>query len=84
MIVYVARLIELIGGLFLTIELAVRIVSFLCRKLMAAAYWLAHGTKALLPIQKGGEPSMFYCFLFLVIASHGAGMWSMDAGRGDA
>ena len=84
MIVYVAGPIELIGGLLLIIGLAVRPVAFLCSGLMAAAYWLAHGTKALLPIQNGGELSIVYCFLFLFIASHGAGMWSVGAGRGDA
>ncbi len=84
MIVYVAGPIELIGGLLLIIGLAVRPVALLCSGLMAAAYWMAHGTKAFLPIQNGGELSMIYCFLFLFIASHGAGIWSVDAGRGDA
>ena len=83
-IMYVAGPIELIGGLLLVIGLAVRSVAFLCSGLMAFAYWLGHGTKALLPIQNGGELSMLYCFLFLFIAAQGAGMWSVDAGRGDA
>ncbi|HZV83184.1 MAG TPA: LuxR family transcriptional regulator, partial [Geobacteraceae bacterium] len=48
------------------------------------AYWIAHGTKALLPIQNNGELAVLYCFVFLFIAAQGSGIWSVDAllGRG--
>ena len=82
LVVYVAGPIELIGGLLLVVGLLVRTVAFLCRGLMAAAYWMAHGTKALLPILNHGELAMLYCFLFLFIAAEGAGIWSLD-NRGD-
>ena len=45
---------------------------------MAVAYWMAHGTKALLPIQNHGELAVLYCFVFLFIASQGGGIWSVD------
>jgi putative oxidoreductase len=48
---------------------------------MAAAYWMAHGTQAVLPLQNGGELAVLYCFLFLYISSSGAGIWSVDASR---
>ena len=81
---YVAGPIELVGGLLLMIGLGVRPVAFLCSGLMAAAYWMAHGLNAPLPIQNGGELAMLYCFLFLFIAAKGAGIWSVDASRGGA
>jgi putative oxidoreductase len=83
LVVYVAGPIELIGGLLLVVGLLVRPVAFLCSGLMAAAYWMAHGTQALLPIMNHGELAMLYCFLFLFIAAEGAGIWSLDA-RGES
>lgn len=79
LIVYVAGPIELIGGLLLMIGWMVRPTAFLCSGLMAAAYWIGHGTKAVLPAQNGGELAYLYCFLFLFMAAHGAGIWSLDA-----
>ena len=81
---WVAGPIELVGGLLLVVGLGVRPVAFLCSGLMAAAYWMAHGLRAPLPLQNGGELAMLYCFLFLFIAARGAGVWSVDAGRGSA
>src|SRR3990170_3007378 len=49
--------------------------------LMAAAYWMAHGTKALLPIQNNGELAALYCFVFLFISTQGGGIWSVDAAQ---
>jgi putative oxidoreductase len=83
LVVYVAGPIELIGGLMLVVGLLVRPVAFLCSGLMASAYWMAHGTQALLPIMNHGELAMLYCFLFLFIAAEGAGIWSLDA-RGES
>lgn len=80
-VLYVAGPIELIGGLLVMVGLFVRPVAFLCSGLMAAAYWMAHGFNALLPIMNHGELAVLYCFLFLFICAEGAGMWSID-GRG--
>ena len=49
---------------------------------MAFAYWMAHGMRALLPVQNQGELAAIYCFVFLFIAARGPGIWSVDAGRG--
>jgi putative oxidoreductase len=83
-IVYVAGSIELIGGVLVMVGLFTRWAAFLCSGLMAAAYWMAHGTKALFPIQNGGELAALYCFVFLFIAARGAGIWSADETRGTA
>jgi putative oxidoreductase len=63
------------------IGLLTRWSAFLASGLMAFAYWIGHGTKALLPIQNNGELAVLYCFIFLFIASQGGGIWSIDALR---
>ena len=81
-IIYVAGPIELFGGALVMIGLFTRWAAFLCSGLMAAAYWMGHGTKALLPIVNQGELAVLYCFVFLYVAARGPGIWSVDAGRG--
>jgi putative oxidoreductase len=81
-VLYVAGPIELVGGLFVAIGLFTRWAAFLCSGLMAAAYWMAHGTKHLFPMLNGGELAALYCFVFLFIAARGGGMWSVDSTRG--
>lgn len=83
-VTYIAGPIELIGGVLVTIGLFTRWAAFLSSGLMAFAYWMGHGTKALLPILNQGELAALYCFVFLYIAAHGAGRWSLDGSRGDA
>jgi putative oxidoreductase len=77
-IIWTSGLIELIGGLFVMVGLFTRAFAFLCSGLMAAAYWMAHGFKAPLPILNGGELAAIYCFVFLYISARGGGMWSFD------
>jgi len=81
-VIYVAGPIELFGGLLVMLGLYTRWAAFLCSGLMAAAYWMAHGTKGLFPIANGGELAVLYCFVFLFLSAHGAGIWSVDAARG--
>jgi putative oxidoreductase len=80
-VIYVAGPLEFVGGILLIVGFMTRPVAFLCSGLMAAAYWVAHGTKALLPLANGGELSVLYCFIFLYISAAGAGIWSVDASR---
>jgi putative oxidoreductase len=80
-IIYGAGPLELIGGILVMIGLFTRWAAFVCSGLMAVAYWMAHGTKALFPIVNQGELAALYCFVFLFIASQGAGIWSVDAVR---
>lgn len=80
-VIYVAGGIELIGGVLVMIGLATSPVAFLCSGLMAVAYWMAHGTNALFPINNHGELAALYCFVFLFISAKGSGIWSVDAAR---
>ncbi len=81
-VVWIAGPIELVGGVLILVGLFTRWAAFLSSGLMAAAYWMAHGTKALLPIQNNGELAALYCFVFLYISARGGGIWSVDAARG--
>lgn len=80
-VTYIAGPIELVGGILVMIGLMTSWAAFFCSGVMAAAYWMAHGTKALLPLQNGGELAMLYCFVFLFISARGAGIWSVDGKR---
>lgn len=82
-VIWVAGTLELVGGLLIMIGFMTSWAAFVCSGLMAAAYWMAHGMNAPLPIQNQGELSVLYCFAFLYVSARGSGMWSVDAGRGD-
>lgn len=77
-VLYIAGPIELVGGILVMIGLFTRWTAFLCSGLMAFAYWMGHGLKALLPVVNQGELAALYCFVFLYIAAAGAGIWSVD------
>lgn len=78
-ITYVAGPIELVGGTLIMIGLFTHWAAFICSGQMAFAYWIGHGTKALLPLQNNGELAVLYCFVFLFIAAQGGGIWSVDS-----
>ena len=80
-IIYGAGPIELICGILVMIGLFTRQAAFLASGLMAFAYWMAHGTQELLPIQNKGELAALYCFVFLFISTQGGGIWSVDAAQ---
>ena len=74
-----AGIIELIGGLFIMLGVLTRIAAFITSGQMAAAYFMSHYPKGFWPIQNSGELAVLYCFIFLYIASHGSGIWSIAA-----
>jgi putative oxidoreductase len=82
-VTYVAGPIELGTGVLIALGLFTRWAAFLASGQMAAAYWMAHGTKAFFPIANQGEMAALYCFLFLFVAARGAGIWSVDGSRGE-
>jgi putative oxidoreductase len=40
---------------------------------------MAHFPSGPIPIQNKGELAVVYCFLWLYVATHGAGIWSVDS-----
>ena len=80
-IIWTAGPIELVCGVLVMIGVFTRPAAFLGSGLMAAAYWMAHGPNALLPIVNQGELAVLYCFAFLYIAARGPGLWSVEGAR---
>lgn len=72
-----AGVIELVGGILIAIGLFTSWAAFIASGLMAAAYFIAHFPQGFWPIQNRGELAVVYCFLFLYMAAHGAGKWSV-------
>ena len=72
---------EIVGGFLILIGLFAGIAAFICSGEMAVAYWMGHvarGHGELNPLVNKGELAALYCFVFLFIAAHGAGIWSLD------
>lgn len=77
-----AGVIELVGGLMIAFGLLAGWAAFIASGQMAFAFFMAHAPQGWNPITNQGETAVLYCFLFLYIASRGAGVWSVDAARG--
>jgi len=75
----VAASIELIGGFLIMIGLFASIAAFISSGLMAVAYFMVHQPQAMWPPTNGGDAAVLYCFIFLYIASRGAGVWSVES-----
>jgi putative oxidoreductase len=73
--------IELVTGALIAIGLFTRWAAFLAAGEMAAAYWMGHGLQAFHPLVNKGELAVLYCFAFLFISAHGAGLWSVDGDK---
>ena len=73
-----AGAIELVGGALLIVGLFTRPAAFICSGMAAVGYWMVHGVNGFFPIANGGETIALYCFIFLFIATRGAGIWSLD------
>ena len=74
-----AGIIELVCGVLIVIGLFTGLAAFIASGEMAAAYFLVHFPKGWVPLQNKGELAVVYCFVFLYIAAHGAGIWSVDS-----
>jgi len=73
-----AGLIEFFGGLLIMVGWLTGYVAFIASGQMAAAYFMGHYPNGFWPILNNGEPVVLFCFIFLYMASKGAGVWSID------
>ena len=73
-----AAIIELAGGLLIAIGLLTRPAAFIASGEMAVAYFKAHAPQGFWPVLNKGEAAILFCFVFLFIAAHGAGRFSVD------
>ena len=88
-----AGLIEFVLGIMITVGILTRIAAFIASGEMAFAYFYNHWpplsggeTASFWPFDpqmggNGGELAILYCFAFLLIATTGAGIASVDARR---
>jgi putative oxidoreductase len=78
---WIAGILELVGGILITIGLFTRPAAFILSGMTAAAYFIAHAPQNFYPILSGGELAALYCFVFLYLFAAGGGVWSIDACR---
>ncbi len=77
-IIYGAGIIELVGGALVAVGLFGAIAAFICSGTMAVAYFLVHVKNFPPIVPGGGELAILYCWIFLLIAAKGSGIWSVD------
>lgn len=75
----IGALLELVGGILITIGLFTRPVAFVLAGEMAVAYFQFHHPQAFFPTTNNGVPAVMYCLFFLYLVFAGAGVWSIDA-----
>jgi putative oxidoreductase len=73
-----AGAIEFFGGLLVALGLFTSCAAFIASGEMAVAYFQGHFPEGFWPILNNGERAVFYCFVFLYIASRGAVVWGTD------
>ena len=71
-------ILELVGGLLILLGLWTRPVAFILAGEMAVAYWMFHAPRNLYPLLNGGDASILYCFVFLLLVFTGPGALSVD------
>jgi len=70
---------ELRAGADAAVGLGLLGAAFIASGEMAVAYFMVHFPNGPLPLLNKGELAALYCFVFLYIAAHGSGIWSVDA-----
>lgn len=76
-----AGVIELVGGILITLGLFTRLAAFIASGEMAIGYFMMHFPKSPWPVANMGEGAILFCFIFLYLAAAGAGAWSIDEAR---
>lgn len=77
-LLWVAGVLELVGGLAILLGLFMRPVAFLLCGEMAVAYFRSHAPRGVWPIANGGELAVLYCFIYLYLFTAGPGPLSVD------
>ena len=80
-LLWIAGVIELVGGLLLLVGLFSRPVALLLAGEMAVAYLIVHAPQSIFPAVNQGEAAILLSFACLLIAAAGPGPWSIDEVR---
>ena len=75
----IAGWLELVLGLMIILGIFTSAATFLASGEMALAYFIGHFPQGFWPILDEGEAAVLNCFVFLYIATHGSGIWSIDS-----
>lgn len=78
---WTAGVLELVGGVLLTLGLFTRPVAFLLSGQMAVAYFMAHAPRSPFPVLNGGDAAILFCFVFFYLVFAGPGALSLDGKR---
>lgn len=71
-------ILELVGGVLITLGLFTRPVAFVLSGHMAFAYFIAHAPRNFFPVGNGGDAAILFSFIFLMLVTTGAGAFSID------
>lgn len=77
-LIWIAGVLELVGGALIALGLFTRPVAFVVSGEMAVAYWMAHATQSFYPVQNQGDAAILFCFVFLYLAAAGGGPIGLD------
>ncbi|MFE6662511.1 DoxX family protein [Streptomyces sp. NPDC057697] len=73
-----AAVIQFVGGILVMLGFGTRTAALICSGSMAYAYFKVHQPEALFPLQNGGEPSVIFCWTFLLLVFTGPGALAVD------
>lgn len=73
-----AGLNELATGLLIALGLFTPPAAFLASGQMAVAYWMAHGSRGVFPVNNSGDAAILFSFAFLYFVFAGPGAFSFD------
>ena len=76
---WIGGVLEMVGGLLITLGFLTRPVAFVLAGQMAVAYFQFHFPQSFWPTANMGVAALLYCFLFLYLVFAGPGVWSIDA-----
>lgn len=74
----IAGVIELVTGALIALGLFTRPAAFLASGTMAFAYFIAHASQNVWPVNNGGDAAILYAFVFLYLVFAGPGAFSLD------
>jgi putative oxidoreductase len=77
----IGAILEFVGGLLILVGLFTRPVAFVLAGEMAVAYWMFHAPQSFYPVLNGGDASILFCFVFLLLVFTGPGSLSIDGAR---
>jgi putative oxidoreductase len=80
-LLWIGAILELGGGILILLGLFTRPVAFILSGQMAVAYWMFHAPQSFYPVLNGGDATILYCFVFLLLVFTGPGAWSVDGAR---